>query len=174
MPSPKKPSRLGAAGLAVLSLAALPTAVYAFDDKIESDIKHVIECLTWMVNDPPRYIANCTPSRPREVMESSVTNKPRPSSSVSSSEPSSSSSVSRRSGDLPRSPCLHGRGRSTSRSSSPRSTPSRPRSRACSRSGRTLTRSSRWTVSATCSRRSGARRLRSSSSTPPHKAWTRR
>ena len=92
MPSPKKPSRLGAAGLAVLSLAALPTAVYAFDDKIESDIKHVIECLTWMVNDPPRYIANCTPSRPREVMETSVTNKPRPSSSVSSSEPSSSSS----------------------------------------------------------------------------------
>ena len=88
MRSPKKPSRLGAAGLAVLSLAALPTAAYAFDDKIESDIKHVIECLTWMVNDPPRYIANCAPSRPREVMEPSVTNKPRP----SSSEPSSSSS----------------------------------------------------------------------------------
>ncbi|MBL8597974.1 MAG: hypothetical protein JNL14_09585 [Devosia sp.] len=89
MRSPKKPSWFGAAGLAVLSLAALPTAVYAFDARIEKDVKHVIECLTWMVNDPPRYVENCTPSRPREVMEAPINNKRAPSSSQpnSSSEP---------------------------------------------------------------------------------------
>lgn len=94
MRSPKKPAIFGAAGLTVLSLAALPTAAFAFDPRVEQEIRHFIECATWMIQDPPRYVENCTPSRPAEIMEAPTPNPPGATKPSSSSELPSTSSIS--------------------------------------------------------------------------------
>ena len=55
------------ASLAIIGLLAMPTTAVAVDEDIAAQLKHYIDCLTWLVTDPPMHEANCMPSRPFDM-----------------------------------------------------------------------------------------------------------
>jgi hypothetical protein len=92
------------AGIAIIALLGTPTAAVAVDSAAAQHIKHIIDCLGWLLTDLPTHELNCTPSRPFEWPEEHDAGPPQvirllspsawsdgPSSSESSEESSESS-----------------------------------------------------------------------------------
>ena len=106
MNAPRKPYRVGLAGLAVIALITVPTLTYAFDERIVRDVRHFIECAQLQWSDPEAWRESCQPGNPGPVLEPPIPNPgpttsgpfsdpdtPSSSSSTSSSPPSSSSQL---------------------------------------------------------------------------------